>query len=471
VKPVMQRNVVQCCYVSFLVVLIIVMVAGGVGTAQRETIRIWGLGSTRANQILVEEFNATHPDLELIMDTQAGGIAGQTIESMSKLLMAVAAGTPPGVTSVDRFVVGSVAARDILLPLDEFMERDDVDVSEWYPAVIQETMYKGKIYALPIDTDSRALLYNKDMFSESGIDPNAPPRTWDELYQVSPKLTRYNSQGDYEKVGIAPLDHQGWFYLWGWQNGGEFLSEDGRTAKLDDPCLIEALDYVVDLYDRVGGYDSVHGFFSRLGRDPFINQAVAMRIGINTCCLTNLATLIGGVEDFEWGVSPAPVPSERYMGKGRFAGKARFITWSGGWSWAIPKGVKNPNASWEVVKFLATTPGHLAQAKAEVAQAAAEGRPYKPPLTGHIASDQIIYEDYIKNLPGKLAEGYRVFIDLLPNTRYRPITPLASELWKAQAEAPVEAATHKAPPRSVLSQWNRWLQEKINNYYERGVLD
>ncbi|HEX6972342.1 MAG TPA: extracellular solute-binding protein, partial [Limnochordia bacterium] len=273
--------------------------------------------------------------------------------------------------------------------------------------------------------------------------------------------------GGYTQIGFDPLYSQGWLYLWGWQNGAQWLSEDGRAALLDDPVLIEALDYLVRLYDDIGGYDTVRGWLNSLGRDPFINQALAMKVDGNWY-LNNLAQAID--QDFDWFVAPVPVPADRLAQKGRFAGQPPFITWSGGWSWAIPVGVRNPELAFEAVAFLTRLEGHLANAEGTFADRQSKNQPYIPGMTGHREADRALLERYMHYLPDKFARAQELFIDLLAVTRFRPITPLAPELWKAQAEAAVQAVRHEAPPATVLEDWDRRLQAQLDAYYEHGIL-
>lgn len=434
----------------------------------KKKVSIWGLSSLSAgNQRAVDQFNASHSNVELLMETQVSNFSGQTIDSISKLLISIAAGVPPAITTVDRFIVGGVAGRGALLPLDDFMKRANVNPNDWYPAVLAEARYKGKLYALPSGTDNRALYYNQFMFSNAGLDPRRPPQTWDELAAVNRKLTKIGGDGKYVQVGFDPLYSQGHFYIWGWQNGGEWLSEDGRKALLNDRHLVEALDYVVRLYDDIGGYQSVRGFLNSLGKDPFINQVQAMRVDGNWY-LGSLASAID--QDFDWSVTPVPVPADRMAQKGRFAGQPPFITWSGGWSWAIPVGVQDPELAFDAVAFLTTQQGHLANAEGSFADRQSKKQPFVPGMTGHRAADQALLEKYVRLLPDKFARAQQLFINLLAVTRFRPITPLAPELWKAQADSAMEAVQHKAPPAAVLEDWNRRLQAQLDAYYQRGEL-
>jgi len=81
-----------------------------------------------------------------------------------------------------------------LLPFPDFRAAF-VDVIE------QDLTEENKIYALPLYVDTLALYYNKEYFNTAGI--SYPPTTWDELIEVSEKLTKRNKSGQIERAGIA----------------------------------------------------------------------------------------------------------------------------------------------------------------------------------------------------------------------------------------------------------------------------
>src|SRR5687767_14623025 len=54
----------------------------------------------------------------------------------------------------------------------------------------------------------------------------------------------------------------------------------------------------------------------------------------------------------DFGVVPAPVPTVRLRGEGRFKGQPKFITWSVGPYWAIPKGARHAKEAWRFIKWM-----------------------------------------------------------------------------------------------------------------------
>ena len=78
--------------------------------------------------------------------------------------------------------------------------------------------------------------------------------------------------------------------LWAKANGADLISEDGRTARLDDPAVVEALEYAVGIYDEQGGFSAVKASVTRRTSSARATSSQARRsgrcrwsIGTSTC--------------------------------------------------------------------------------------------------------------------------------------------------------------------------------------------
>ena len=163
-----------------------------------------------------------------------------------------------------------------------------------------------------------------------------------------------------------------------------------------------------------------------------------------------------------------PVPDERFLQEGRFAGQSQFVTWSAGWRWVLPATIPNPELSWEIMKFLSTEPGHLANAKGEFALAQEEGDIYVPRLTGHIQSDRMLAMEYLQYLPDEIAELQWFFIEMLEVTHSRPQSPLQDQIMKALSDAATQAVRKQVDPASALSNAQRVTQAALDEYYAKA---
>ncbi|HXV27364.1 MAG TPA: ABC transporter substrate-binding protein, partial [bacterium] len=90
----------------------------------------------------------------------------------------------PDVFLMDVAWVAQFAASGWLEPLDTFVLNDNYDLSVYFDAVLKSAdSYKGKLIALPVFIDGGLLYYRRDLLEQAGF--TQPPKTWDELIQMS----------------------------------------------------------------------------------------------------------------------------------------------------------------------------------------------------------------------------------------------------------------------------------------------
>ncbi|MBI4553613.1 MAG: ABC transporter substrate-binding protein [Candidatus Latescibacteria bacterium] len=399
-------------------------------------------------------FTKAHPDINLVAQAQVAA-AGQTMESMQKLMTAIAAGVPPDVTIIDRFVVGGWAARGALRPLDDLIGRDRFLWSDFYEPCRDEATYKGHIYAIPTGTDNRGLYWNKRLFREAGLDPDRPPRDWAEIVSYAKRLNRTDQNGAIITLGFSPIYGQNALYLYGWQNGGEFMSPDGERCTMNDPNIVAALDWLVNLCDALGGAEQIGAFGSSFqGEDqhPFLNGRIAMIVDGNWI----LGVIARYRPDLDFGVAPVPMPDERQPP----------ISWAGGWAWAIPRGTRNVEGAWTTIKWLIGPQGHKANAAGEHAFNQRLHSPYVVGMTGNGRIDRelaSIYNPLLQN--DHLAQSMEMFLGLMPVSRFRPVTPVGAELWNEQARAVNNAIYHKMTPQQALDTATANVQRALDEFF------
>ncbi|GAA2940978.1 ABC transporter substrate-binding protein [Streptomyces erythrogriseus] len=93
----------------------------------------------------------------------------------------------------------------------------------------------GKIYGIPRTGYSMGLIYNRELFEKAGLDPDAPPATWDEIRTAAKRIA---ALGD-GVVGYADYSAQnqgGWHFTAElYSRGGDVVSADGKKATVDTP--------------------------------------------------------------------------------------------------------------------------------------------------------------------------------------------------------------------------------------------
>ena len=178
--------------------------------------------------------------------------AGTYQETIVKALTAHKAGKPP-VTSVllstDMF---TLIDEEAIVPFDTFVKtpQDKAWLDGFYKAFMANSQTDGKTWGIPFQRSTVVMYYNKELFKEAGLDPNKPPATWAELKDAATKLTKKDASGKVTQWGVQ-IPSSGFPY-WLFQtltttNGALLANETGTKVAFDDPKVVEALQYWVDL--------------------------------------------------------------------------------------------------------------------------------------------------------------------------------------------------------------------------------
>lgn len=204
----------------------------------------------KANWAVVQRFMELHPNIKL------EGFRGVTAAGLSMEvgpLLAMAGGVAPDVLYVNFRISDSYIQQKFLYPLDEYVAewQKEEDLSEIiYPPVWEVIKRDGHIWAVPYQTYVMTLQYRKDLFREAGLDPERPPRNWDELYEYAKKLT-IPEKGQYGMAMFAG-PHAGWWFVdLLWSAGGEAVKQDENgnwRAVFNDEAALTALKF----YQKLG---------------------------------------------------------------------------------------------------------------------------------------------------------------------------------------------------------------------------
>ncbi|HEX5992029.1 MAG TPA: ABC transporter substrate-binding protein [Thermomicrobiales bacterium] len=216
----------------------VVSLLGRRAAAQEATeVRITGAPSSPEESRLLEQvlqdFEAKFPDIRVVWEP----VPQQYAE---KLQTDLAAGTAADVFYVDSLLAPDLAARGVLLPLDEPMAAAGVRADDFYAGLIEAFQWDGRTYGLPKDWSSLAMVYDPQAFDRAGI--STPPTTWDELRSVAQTLLDATGQAPI----ILPPDFAR-FIVFLYQGGGTVIGADGSVA-IDSPQTQQALDYYYGLY-------------------------------------------------------------------------------------------------------------------------------------------------------------------------------------------------------------------------------
>jgi sn-glycerol 3-phosphate transport system substrate-binding protein len=197
---------------------------------------------------MVDEFEKSHPDNKI-----KSIYAGSYQDSVAKALTAYKGGSAPQLAvllSTDMFTLideGAIVPFDPLVKTDEDRKWHD----GFYKAFMANSQTGGKTWGIPFQRSTIVMYYNKDLFKEAGLNPDAPPSTWDELVADAKKLTKTDSAGQTTQWGLE-IPSGGSFAYWLFQalttpNDAILMNQDGNEVYLDKPAVIESVQFWHDL--------------------------------------------------------------------------------------------------------------------------------------------------------------------------------------------------------------------------------
>lgn len=277
--------------------------------AQQTTISIWTRLSEEANKPLFDAFEAANPDIDLVVEYIPGGK-----NHINKLIAAVAAGNAPDMTVLDVVATEAFARLKALRPLDDIVAETPGLAKELFPAGPLKTgMFADVQYAVPFGGDASAIAYNKALFREAGLDPEAPPQTWDEFVEAAKKLTfDRDGDGQTDVYGMLFVPSQPWLttFHWlpyFWMSGGQFNDRAALQFTFDSEAGVKALSYLMDLHlqHHVIPPSAIGAQASTDNQLEFLQGRVAMMIdgpGI-------IQRVARDAPEFELGIMPHPRPT------------------------------------------------------------------------------------------------------------------------------------------------------------------
>ncbi|MEM7535388.1 MAG: extracellular solute-binding protein, partial [Chloroflexota bacterium] len=225
---------------------------GGDAAAEGIKMEAWSRMTDLAQESIKEIIDIYNEQNEIGAEVEFVYIAQtQGSQADEKLLTAVAGGNPPALHYADRFTVPQFAHEGFFTNISDFADTAGVTKDLYFDFAWEETVYKGGVYALSFDTDTRALWYNMDIMEEAGLDPESPPTNLDELMEATAALTTKNDVGAIDRYGFNPIYDQAWLYTWGFAFGGEFQDGDGRITFANENN-VASMEFLKGFIDQIG---------------------------------------------------------------------------------------------------------------------------------------------------------------------------------------------------------------------------
>lgn len=160
---------------------------------------------------IIENFEKEYPNIHVEMQDLGWADATQSLQTWA------ASETLPDVMYHLPATIFDLYEKGLILDLTDYVDNELKE--DMYPAMLQAGQYEGKQLMITCNAASLIMWYNADLFRQAGLDPDAPPTTWQELLDACEVLSTLE--------GITPLG------MYASPSGGEtsFLFESLFTTE------------------------------------------------------------------------------------------------------------------------------------------------------------------------------------------------------------------------------------------------
>ena len=193
------------------------------------------------------EFEKEHPGIRVNPI-----YAGNYDDARIKALAALKAGQSAPLSVLYSIDLYELIEQDVIVAWDDVATSADdrAWLKAFYPALMMNGTYKGKVYGIPFQRSTIVLYWNKQAFREAGLDPDRPPANWNEMTQIASKLVKKDASGNVQRWGVMvpSTGYAYWmFQAFARENGQDLMNPEGNRTNYAHPDVIAALQYWRDL--------------------------------------------------------------------------------------------------------------------------------------------------------------------------------------------------------------------------------
>lgn len=186
----------------------------------------------------VSEFSAKHP--KITVDPVETKWEAQTFNAM------LAGGTLPTVLQVPFTEPQGLIARHQIGDITEVFNALDMGSGLNPSAMDVVKDDAGHIFGIPVDVYSLGLLYNRELFSKAGLDPDTPPQTWKEVQDFARKITKATGAAGF--TTLSTKNQGGWILTaMTYSRGGRVEDDEGTKATFNSGATGEVLQMLHDM--------------------------------------------------------------------------------------------------------------------------------------------------------------------------------------------------------------------------------
>ncbi len=368
---------------------------------------------------------------------------------IQQFLSALASGQPPEIIYADRNQIGSLAARGAILPLDSCIEGENIDTAQYVPSALAQVTLEGRVYGIPEFNGIQITMANGNLLSAAGLDISAVNGSDRDAMAAANEALMRRDGGRLDVIGFDSKLPE-FLPLWAKAGGADLISEDGRTAQLDDPAVVEALEWAVGIYDAQGGFSAVKAFRDSADFFGAGNQFASGTLG----AMPMEQWYVNVLND----VSPeAPLTFDTVRDL-----QGEPLAYASGSAWAIPAGSANPEAACRWARVMTSVDAWQAAADARLTAREAEGKPFTGILTGNASADALVREKVTATTP-PWSTAVEAMYEANDHTFSLPANPADAEFAQAMKDAVNAVLNGQSSPAQALAGAQQTAQKALDD--------
>jgi sn-glycerol 3-phosphate transport system substrate-binding protein len=274
---------------------------------------------------IAQEFMAQNPNVTVTVEAPTSDYE----ELFNSALLAAEQGNAPHVVQVEESLTQLAVDSQLFVPISQVASEEQLaDLEDYLPQVKAFFSVGEELWGLPWNTSTPLLYYNKNLFEAAGLDPNAPPTTFDEVLATCAAFQAAQLEGLDACMNwpLASWFPEQWMAM---QNAVLVNNDNGRSARASEvlftaPEMLNVLTWWQTMSDN--DYYTYSGTPNDYNGDAiiFLGQSTAMHI--NSTAGVTLLKSFSAAQGFELGIAPLPLPSPEATNGLTVGGASLFIS-------------------------------------------------------------------------------------------------------------------------------------------------
>lgn len=328
----------------------------------------------------------------------------------SSLSVAISAGNAPDVVRLDHVYATSLGLKGLIADISSYGANNLK--SKFVQSCWESSSVNDKVYGLPFDANTIALMYNKQLLSKAG---KQPPKTYEELRDVCNAI-KSTSAGAWGYTAPFGSTNKNWaafqYFFWLWRMGGDILTSDNKAPAFNSEAGVSALQMLVNL--------SKDGLADKTYHEAEFYTGTVGMIDMGDWALKT--TVFKDTNTF--GVAPMPTLKSGVPG---YSGLGLFV-------YSVVNGSKNKELAYKFTEFLSTNKDYQVKYCKDL---------YLIPSLIEAQKDSVYTS-------GTNAPVWTVYINQLNLSKHRPGVSNWNEVEKAIADAVTLAVNGTKTPKEAL---------------------